>query len=461
MQRAGKRFIIINFIDMSRKTWMAVDAFFAFVFLWTGGAFAQTPDVTPPVISAIIVSGIGQSAAQINWTTDEPADARIEYGTSTAYGIASALQTATTTAHAVSLSGLTASTTYHFLVKSGDTAGNLATSSDHMFTTLSAPATTTPPIVGSIAVGVKVEPKTLNARSGGKWFQARVSFPEGYDARDANVASVKLNGVLSPERVKVKKGKHKNRHSDDDRRKERGGGDDDDDEDNRSREDRESRLEMKFSRRAVIHLLESASSTVPLLAEKQIVISGQIAGNAFSGTAVIQFRRMDDFSEGTVVRSSGSPEVFIIKKGKKRHVPSVKAFEELGLKWDNIITVAQVAIDAHPDDVLVKSDASPAVFLLSGGKKRHITDPALFESQGLDWEDVTVLSAKELNHFSSVNAITLLRAKGDAKVYFISGAKRQWILSEAVFHRHGFKWEDIVIVDESERDALQDGGVLQ
>lgn len=442
---------------------MAAYAFLACALFGALGAAAQTADVAAPVISGLGVLGITQTAGVIAWTTDEPADTQIEYGTSSAYGIASALQSATTTAHTVSLTGLTASTTYHFIAKSRDAAGNLATSTDQVFYTLSLPAaTTTPPVAGNIAVNVKVEPKTLNAKSGGRWFQVRITFPEGYDARDTNIASVKLNSVLSPERVKVKEQKQKNRG--------RRGRDDHDDDDDRSREDRESRLEMKFSRRAVINLLAAAttaapsltaSSTVPSLMEKQMVVSGTIAGKAFSGRAIVRLRQADDFSEGTVLRTADSPEVFIIRKGKKRHIPSVKAFEELGLKWDKIITVAEEVISSHQDDVLVRSDASPAVFLLSGGKKRHITDPSVFAAQGLDWEDVTVVSDKELSYFSSVDAITLLRAKGDAKVYFISGAKRQWIPSEAVFSKRGFKWEDIVVVDESERDRFQDGGNLQ
>ena len=60
--------------------------------------------------------------------TDEPADSQVGYGTTTAYDISSALNSATTTTHQVALSGLSASTTYHYIVKSRDAAGNFATS---------------------------------------------------------------------------------------------------------------------------------------------------------------------------------------------------------------------------------------------------------------------------------------------------------------------------------------------
>src|SRR5439155_18799928 len=92
-------------------------------------------DLTRPVLSAVTVSSIGPDTATIAWTTDEPADSQVEYGLTTAYGSASALDTSRVTAHAVTLNGLTAGTLYHYRVKSKDAAGNLAVSADAVFTT--------------------------------------------------------------------------------------------------------------------------------------------------------------------------------------------------------------------------------------------------------------------------------------------------------------------------------------
>ena len=406
-------------------------------------------DTAAPAISGIIVSGITQTAANINWTTNEPADTQVEYGTSISYGLSSALQSATTTAHAVALGSLTASTTYHFIAKSRDAAGNLATSTDATFTTLASvvippPATTT----ADVLVGVKVEPKTINGKSKGKWIEVRVTFPEGYDARDADMTSIKLNGTLSPERVKVKAKKNN--------------GHDDDDEDE---QDRESRLHLKFSRSAVIALLSggttatstTATSTDPSFVQKQIVISGTVGTKTFGGSTTVRFRSATDLPEGTVFRSADGSEVYIIVNGKKRHIPSLKAFEALGLTWSRVLVVSQAVADAAEGDVLIKSVNSPAVYLISGGKKRHVKDPSEFEGQGLDWSDITAVSGSELAFYPTVSAVTLLRVSGDAKVYFISSGQRHWVPSEAAFNKRGFKWDDIVIVDESERDKYKEG----
>jgi len=93
-------------------------------------------DVTPPLISAILASGLTTSGATIAWTTDEPAGSQVEYGTTTAYGTSTALDARMLTGHSQVLSGLPAGTTCYFRVKSRDASGNTAVSANSTFTTL-------------------------------------------------------------------------------------------------------------------------------------------------------------------------------------------------------------------------------------------------------------------------------------------------------------------------------------
>src|SRR5262249_13431096 len=94
-----------------------------------------TQDTTPPVISSVASSAVGNSAVTITWSTDELSDTQVDYGTTTSYGSSSVLSTTLTTTHKVSLSILTGGTTYHYRVKSRDAYGNLAVSGDYVFIT--------------------------------------------------------------------------------------------------------------------------------------------------------------------------------------------------------------------------------------------------------------------------------------------------------------------------------------
>ncbi len=115
------------------------------------------PDTTPPVISDVSAEGVSGTSAVITWTTDEPADGQVEYGTTPAYGQMSPLSPSRVTEHSVAIAGLSPGTTYHFRVRSRDASGNLAVSEDFTFTTNESTAlfcAITTPEVGAQLQGV-------------------------------------------------------------------------------------------------------------------------------------------------------------------------------------------------------------------------------------------------------------------------------------------------------------------
>ena len=83
-------------------------------------------DVTPPVISGVTATpGLGNTAT-IAWTTDEPADSRVDFGLSASALTSHAAGASSTTAHSVALTALAPVTTYFYRVTSADAAGNAA-----------------------------------------------------------------------------------------------------------------------------------------------------------------------------------------------------------------------------------------------------------------------------------------------------------------------------------------------
>jgi len=103
--------------------------------------------VSPPAISAVSAYPTSSSTATITWTTTTASNSQVAYGLTSSYGTLSTLETALVTSHSVTLSGLQASTTYHYQVQSTDSSGNLSTSADFTFTTLS------PPVISAVSAG--------------------------------------------------------------------------------------------------------------------------------------------------------------------------------------------------------------------------------------------------------------------------------------------------------------------
>ena len=100
------------------------------------GSYAATyaVDVTPPVISGVTATpGLGNTAT-ITWTTDEPAESRVDYGLSASALTSHAVGSSSTIAHSVTLTGLAPQTTYFYRVTSADAAGNTAASAILSFT---------------------------------------------------------------------------------------------------------------------------------------------------------------------------------------------------------------------------------------------------------------------------------------------------------------------------------------
>jgi len=98
-------------------------------------------DVTPPVISDVTVTEITTTSAKIAWTTNEEADSKVWYDTTTPLVVTTTTPVVSSAVlvlnHGIVLSGLTPGTAYYFIVNSTDEADNNEISEEKTFTTLS------------------------------------------------------------------------------------------------------------------------------------------------------------------------------------------------------------------------------------------------------------------------------------------------------------------------------------
>jgi hypothetical protein len=62
-------------------------------------------------------------------------------------------------------------------------------------------ATACPPEVNSV---VRINIRTLNLRSHGRWVNTIILPPDGYDVNDINVSTIRLNGTISPDAISAR-----------------------------------------------------------------------------------------------------------------------------------------------------------------------------------------------------------------------------------------------------------------
>jgi len=122
---------------------------------------SDTRDLTPPVISQILLSA-SETRASVSWTTDEPANSIVDFGTSPDYGSFAALPDPVM-AHDIQISGLTPDTTYHYRIRSSDVFGNIAATQDGTFATSTLLVPNTVPALSSSGGAMGAAPTPMNA----------------------------------------------------------------------------------------------------------------------------------------------------------------------------------------------------------------------------------------------------------------------------------------------------------
>ena len=161
-----------------------------------------------------------------------------------------------------------------------------------------------------------------------------------------------------------------------------------------------------------------------------------------------------------LIRAEGQPEVYVITGGKKRHIPSAQAFVAEGYVWDNILTVSKAHAEAYPIANLLRVKGDPKVYIVERGLKRHIPNPGIFNSYNYKWEDIVEISTA---HLAGYKDAALMRALDDFKVYLLEGNTKQWIKTAQDFNNAGYDWNEVLDVSrvELESYATKEGAFVK
>jgi len=110
--------------------------------------------------------------------------------------------------------------------------------------------------------------------------------------------------------------------------------------------------------------------------------------------------------------------------------------------------VDKVPAVSYSNGSLLRARGDYRVYLIENGEKHWIPNPRVFNLYNLKWEDIKEVDDIELNKFPRAK---LFRPRGDYRVYYLteSGLIRH-IPSADVFLSYGNKWEDVIEIDSEE-----------
>jgi hypothetical protein len=154
------------------------------------------PDTTAPVISNIVITQISDRSAIVTWKTNEAATSELAYGTTTSYGLTETSLAPLLTDHSLSLTALNPFTTYHVRITNRDGAGNISSSTDRTFITLSSSDTKGPAISNISASGMTENSVAIN------WVTDEASTSEvEYGPTTTYGSTTSLNATLSIDHI--------------------------------------------------------------------------------------------------------------------------------------------------------------------------------------------------------------------------------------------------------------------
>ena len=163
---------------------------------------AASAEVSGLVLAASAISSgsLTTNSAVVTWQTNKPADSQVEYGTTTAYGTVTTLDSTLVASHSQILTSLQPATTYQFRVRSKDEGGSSLLSANFSFTTTSL-ADTTPP--GDITQFTAIPGNSLDSLS---WTNPADADFKGVMLRyrtDGVYPTSQTDGVLAADRPSV------------------------------------------------------------------------------------------------------------------------------------------------------------------------------------------------------------------------------------------------------------------
>ncbi|OGZ34464.1 MAG: hypothetical protein A2Y98_04015 [Candidatus Portnoybacteria bacterium RBG_19FT_COMBO_36_7] len=178
--------------------------------------------------------------------------------------------------------------------------------------------------------------------------------------------------------------------------------------------------------------------------------------------------------QGVIYQASGNSSIYQIISGERKTFNSLADFAAQGGTYSKIAFISQTQLDLfssdrflkYPDGSLLQASPSPFIFLMDGGKKRHLNiTGAQFTKLGYDWASVKKVTTGDLSLYISGPDIIYGEDKSlikdpQGKVYYIDNGRRRWVTSGQLFKALGYQWSKVQSKTQNYIDTILEGAVM-
>lgn len=164
-------------------------------------------------------------------------------------------------------------------------------------------------------------------------------------------------------------------------------------------------------------------------------------------------------AKADLLRAIGHNRVYRIKNGKLLWIPTISAFNAQGFKWEDVENASESEINQYPEAKLLRKIGDVKVYYITnGGLKRHILSSDTFNSYGNKWEDIIEVTEIELDAYDNND---LVRVEGDEKIYKLENGKKRWIKTANAFNKYGYNWNKVAPVNQTEINEYPEESIIE
>ena len=163
-------------------------------------------------------------------------------------------------------------------------------------------------------------------------------------------------------------------------------------------------------------------------------------------------------------KDASSGRVYSVVNDQKHYIANSNIFNRYGYLWQNVRTASRDFLDRLTDTRLVKDPATNKIYYLADkGDQRwlkiDLPSPSVFSSYAQNrWDKVVTVDKVELDNYSDTK---LVKSMNNSVVYLLEGGVKRPIASGEVFESMGFKWSDIVELNDTHLDSYHTGSTIQ
>ena len=182
-------------------------------------------------------------------------------------------------------------------------------------------------------------------------------------------------------------------------------------------------------------------------------------------------------NEGKILTSADSDKIYLIVNNQRRWIANPEVFVSYGLTPNSEEIVSQSELDQYPlgpdinqpslpEGTLVRAKGDYRVYIIKPPYKRHIFNPDIFNMyQHFNWNSIQEVEADIVSSYITSD---LYRALNDYKVYSLEevdeasgrAIKHHLNLTAEQYINKGYSWNQVFIVNQEEKDYYETGNDL-